>query len=43
MTGLEIQEDSHIAKQALAKLRAAAGDQKRAGWLLWDEVKGELR
>jgi len=38
---LETLEDIHVAKQALAELRAA-GDRGRAGWLEWDSVVGEL-
>jgi hypothetical protein len=39
---LETIEDIQIAKQAFAELKSFAGDRKRAGWLLWDEVKGDL-
>ena len=39
---LETLEDLQIAKQAFANLRAARGDRDRAGWLRWDQVKGEL-
>ena len=39
---LETLEDSQIARQAFAELKAFDGDRKRAGWLLWDDVKGEL-
>lgn len=39
---LETLEDIQIAKQVFAELKASGGDRKRAGWLLWDDVKGEL-
>jgi hypothetical protein len=39
---LETLEDIQIAKQAFAELKAFGGDRKRAGWLRWDDVKGEL-
>ena len=39
---LETLEDTQIAKEALAELRAAGGDRQRAGWLRWDDVKEEL-
>ena len=39
---LETLEDVQIAKQAFAELKAFNGDQERAGWLRWDEVKEEL-
>ncbi len=39
---LETLEDIQIARQALAELKAFGGDRKRAGWLLWGDVKGEL-
>lgn len=39
---LETLEDVQIAKQAIVELKASGGDRKRAGWLLWDDVKGEL-
>lgn len=39
---LETLEDIQIAKQAFAELKVLGGDRKRAGWLAWDEVKGEL-
>ena len=39
---LETLEDIQVAKQAFAELKAFDGDRKRAGWLLWDEVKEEL-
>jgi hypothetical protein len=40
---LETLEDAKIAKEAFAKLKAARGNRKRAGWLRWDSVKGDLR
>jgi hypothetical protein len=39
---LETVEDVHIAKEAFAGLEAADGDQARAGWLKWDDVKEDL-
>ena len=35
---LETLEDSQIARQAFAELKAAGGDRKRAGWVQWDAV-----
>jgi hypothetical protein len=39
---LETLEDIHIARQAFAELKTFGGDRERAGWLRWDDVKGEL-
>jgi hypothetical protein len=39
---LETLEDTQIAKEAFAELRAAGGDREKAGWLRWDDVKGKL-
>ena len=39
---LETLEDTQIAKEAFAELRAAGGDREKAGWLRWDDVKGNL-
>jgi hypothetical protein len=39
---LETLEDTQIAREAFAELRAAGGDRKRAGWLEWSAVAGEL-
>jgi hypothetical protein len=39
---LETLEDSQIARQAIAELKIAKGSRRRAGWLHWDAVKGEL-
>jgi hypothetical protein len=39
---LETLEDTQIAKEAFAELRAAAGDREKAGWLRWDDVKAKL-
>jgi len=39
---LETLEDLEIARQASMALRRARGNRERAGWLRWDEVKGEL-
>jgi hypothetical protein len=35
-------EDLDIAKQAFAELMSAAGDRKKAGWLEWKHVEGQL-
>jgi hypothetical protein len=39
---LETLEDSRIAREAFDELKAAGGDRKRAGWLEWDAVAGEI-
>lgn len=39
---LETLEDAQIARQALAELKAAGGDRKRASWLEWKRVAGEI-
>ncbi len=39
---LETLEDLEIARQALAALREAEGDRAKAGWLPWEEIRGEL-
>jgi len=39
---LETLEDLHVARQAFAELKAAGGDRKRAGWLEWKAVAGEI-
>ena len=39
---LETLEDLGIARQALAVLRKADGDREKAGWLRWEEIRGEL-
>jgi len=39
---LETLEDVQLAKEAFAELEAAKGDRGRAGWLKWDDVKGDL-
>lgn len=39
---LETLEDTQIAREAFAELRAAGGDRKRAGWLEWSTVAAEL-
>ena len=36
---LETLEDTQIAREAFAELRAAGGDREKAGWLRWDEVR----
>jgi len=39
---LETLEDIQIARQAFAELKAAGGDRKRAGWLEWKTIAGEI-
>ena len=39
---LETVDDTQIARTAFAELKAAGGDRKRAGWLEWDAVAGEI-
>ena len=39
---LETLEDRQIVRQASEELRAAGGDRKRAGWLEWKTVGGEI-
>jgi PHD/YefM family antitoxin component YafN of YafNO toxin-antitoxin module len=39
---LETVEDLQIARTAWSELKAAGGDRKRAGWLEWKSVAGEL-
>ena len=39
---LETLEDTQVARQAFAELKAAGGDRKRAGWLEWAEVADEI-
>ena len=39
---LEGIEDLQIVRQACAELRAAGGDRRKAGWLEWEAVRGEL-
>lgn len=39
---LETLEDTQIAREAFAELRAADGDRQRAGWLRWNEVRERL-
>jgi len=40
---LETVEDLEIAQNALAALKAAGGDRKKAGWLEWNSVKDQLK
>jgi hypothetical protein len=40
---IETLEDTDIAKQAFAELKAAGGDRKQAGWMEWDAVEAELK
>ncbi|HBY96565.1 MAG: hypothetical protein M5U01_31340 [Ardenticatenaceae bacterium] len=39
---LETLEDVQTAREAFADLEAAGGDRKRAGWLEWEAVEGDL-
>jgi PHD/YefM family antitoxin component YafN of YafNO toxin-antitoxin module len=39
---VETLEDLQILRQASADLKAAGGDRKRAGWLDWKAVAGEI-
>jgi len=39
---LETLEDLEIAKEAFGALRRAKGDREKAGWLSWEEIRGEL-
>ena len=39
---LETTEDTAIAQQAFAQLKAAGGDRAKAGWRKWSDVEGEL-
>ncbi|MBI1904199.1 MAG: hypothetical protein HYS13_24150 [Planctomycetia bacterium] len=39
---LETVEDVQIARKAYKQLKAAKGSRRKAGWLKWDSVKGEL-
>ena len=39
---IETLEDRQIVRQGFAELRAAGGDRKRAGWLEWKSVAGEI-
>ncbi|MBI4315379.1 MAG: hypothetical protein HY679_05540 [Chloroflexi bacterium] len=40
---LETLEDTQIAQQAFAELKAAGGDRKGAGWLAWNSAAEEIR
>lgn len=40
---LENLEDTAIAHDALAELKAAGNDYEKAGWLKWEDVEGELQ
>ena len=40
---LETLEDTQIARQAFAELKAAKGNRRRAGWLEWKEVRKEIK
>ena len=39
---LEALEDLEIAREALVALQRARGDREEAGWLPWEEIRGEL-
>lgn len=39
---LETLEDTSIVREALAELKVAGGDRRRAGWLEWKLVSGEI-
>ena len=39
---LETLEDAQVAMEALAELRAAGGDRKKAGWLEWSQATDDL-
>ena len=39
---LETLEDTAVAQQAFAQLKAAGGDRTKAGWRKWSEVEREL-
>ncbi len=39
---LETLEDTAIAEQAFAQLRASGGDRARAGWRPWSDLEQEL-
>ncbi len=39
---LEDLEDTAIARDALAELKAAGNDYEKAGWLKWEDAEGEL-
>jgi PHD/YefM family antitoxin component YafN of YafNO toxin-antitoxin module len=39
---LETLEDTQLAQESFAQLKAADGDRQRAGWLRWDDIEDEL-
>ena len=39
---LETTEDTTIAQQAFAHLKAAGGDRAKAGWRKWSDLEGDL-
>ena len=39
---LETLDDIQVSQQAFNELKAAGGDRKRAGWLEWNTVAGEI-
>lgn len=40
---LETLEDERVAKKALAELKAAGHNRRKAGWLDWKKVAGKIR
>jgi hypothetical protein len=39
---LETLEDTQVAREAFAELKAAKGNRRRAGWMQWDAIKDQL-
>ena len=39
---LETLEDVEIVRKALADLKAAGGDRKKAGWIEWEKAREKL-
>ena len=39
---LETLEDTQLAQEAFARLKAVEGDRQRAGWLRWTDIEDEL-
>lgn len=39
---LETLEDLQVVRQSSSELQTAGGDRKRAGWLEWKDVAGEI-
>ena len=40
---LETVEDEGVARKALAELKQAGGNRKKAGWLEWKKVVSKIR